>query len=215
MLPETTASDQSLRLIACHAEEGARLRERFFHDMAVPLCRAAHLMAVRLAAGNRLLLCGSGDGSIIARRMAHALIGRFQLNRPALPALLLDADTAFLSGLPGEGDSQQALARQVDALGTPGDILLLVSTAGDNDGLLYATEAARLRGMHVLAMTARQEGNDPLLPRCDVLLAVPHAAAPLVLEVHMAAGHLLCRLVDHYLFENPNALRAVPAGVSK
>lgn len=215
MLPETLTSDQSLQLVACYSAEGTRLRERFFHEMAAPLCRTAHLVAVRLAAGNKLLLCGNGDGSIIARRMAHALTGRFQLSRPALPVVALETDTAFLSGMPEEADARQALARQVDALGNPGDILLLVSTSGENSGLLHAAEAARLRGMHVLAMTARPEGSDPLLPRCDEILAVPHTEVPLILEVHMAAGHLLCRLVDHYLFENPSALRAVPAGLSK
>lgn len=192
-----------LELMERHVEEGARLRRLFFQEAGPLVRQAAHRMAVGLAAGGRLLLCGSGGGSLMARQMFALLTGRFQLERPALPAILLPED-----GSPPEG-GQAEPARQIEALGAAGDVLLLFSPSGPCPALLAAAETARRRGMGVAAFTGERDGG--LGAHSDILLRVPHAQPPLVQEIHMAAGHLVCRLIDYYLFENPAALHAAAA----
>lgn len=192
-----------LELMERHVEEGARLRRLFFQEAGPLVRQAAHRMAVGLAAGGRLLLCGSGGGSLMARQMFALLTGRFQLERPALPAILLPED-----GSPPEG-GQAGPARQIEALGAAGDVLLLFSPSGPCPALLAAAETARRRGMGVAAFTGERDGG--LGAHSDILLRVPHAQPPLVQEIHMAAGHLVCRLIDYYLFENPAALHAAAA----
>lgn len=192
-----------LELMERHVEEGVRLRRLFFQEAGPLVRQAAHRMAVGLAAGGRLLLCGSGGGSLMARQIFALLTGRFQLERPALPAILLPED-----GSPPEG-GQAGPVRQIEALGAAGDVLLLFSPSGPCPALLAAAETARRRGMGVAAFTGERDGG--LGAHSDILLRVPHAQPPLVQEIHMAAGHLVCRLIDYYLFENPAALHAAAA----
>lgn len=193
-----------LELMECHLEEGARLRCHFFREAAPLLCQAAHSMAVGLAAGGKLLLCGSGGGFLMARQMLALLTGRFQLNRPALPAVVLLPED---SALPVDG--QNVLIRQIEALGVAGDVLVIFSPSEPCPALLAAAEAARRREMYVAALSGDQDGN--LGAHSDILLRVQHARLPLVQEIHMAAGHLVCRLIDYYLFENPAALQPAAA----
>ena len=193
-----------LELMERHMEEGARLRRLFFQEAGPLVQQAAHSMAVGLAAGGRLLLCGgAGGGALMARRMYELLTGRFQLDRPALPAILLPED-----GAPSEG-GQAGPARQIEALGAAGDMLLLFSPSEPCPALLAAAGTARRRDMGVTAFTGERDGG--LGAHSHILLRVPHAQLPLVQEIHMAAGHLVCRLIDHYLFENPAALHAAAA----
>ncbi len=192
-----------LELMERHLEEGARLRRLFWGEAAPLVRQAAHSMAVGLAAGGRLFLCGSGGGLLAARQMFSLLTGRFQLDRPALPAVLLPEDS-----VPPYG-GQDAFARQIEALGAGGDMLLLFSPSDPCPALLAAAEAARRREMAVTAFSGEREGG--LSAHSDILLRVPHALPALVQEIHMAAGHLVCRLIDYYLFENPAALRPAAA----
>lgn len=192
-----------LELMERHAEEGARLRHLFFQEAGLLVRQAAYGMAVALAAGGKLLLCGSGGGFLMARQMSALLTGRFLLDRPALPAILLPE-----AGVPSEG-GQAAFARQIEALGTAGDGLLLFSPSEPCPALLAAAETARHREMYVAAFTGERDGD--LGAHSDILLCAPHTQTPLVQEIHMAAGHLVCRLLDYYLFENPAALRPAAA----
>lgn len=195
--------------VGSYLAEGARVRRLFFQEAAPLLRRAALGIALGLAAGGKLLLCGSGGGSLLARQMLALLTGRYLLDRPALPAAVLlpedaasslEARSAFVSCPP---------ARQIEALGAAGDGLLIFSPPGHDAALAAAAEAARQRKMCVVALAG--EHGEALAAYSDVLVCAPPAPPPLVQELHMAAGHLVCRLIDHYLFENPAVLRAAAA----
>lgn len=205
MIFANAAQDMPLSLIRQHAEEGARLRVRFFEEFGPALRQAARLMAAALAAGGRILLCGNGGSAADAQRIAAALVNRFLLERPALPAVALTTDSSILTSVGNDFGFERLFARQVEALGAAGDVLLVISGSGDSSNVLAAAEAARQRGMSVVGLSG--EGGGRLKPLCDILLAVPHARTPLVQEIHITAGHLVCRLIDYYLFENPAALR--------
>lgn len=189
-------TERALARILEYAEAGAELRRRFFADHGPLLAGAALRLAVTLAKGNKLLFCGSGGNAANARSLAACFVNRFGMARPPLPALALsvgaDADNDFASA--------PALPRQIQALGNPGDMLIALSASGHNTGLIKAMESARGRALTVLALTGSRGGPMTLL--CDMFIAVDDARPPLVQELHIAAGHVLCDLTDYYLFEN-------------
>lgn len=205
MISANAAQDTALSLIRQHAEEGALLRARFFEEFGQGVRQAARSMAACLAAGGKILICGNGGSAADAQHIAAELVNRFQLDRPALPAVALTTDSSILTSIGNDFGFQRLFARQVEALGAAGDVLLVISTSGNSANVLAAAESARRRGMSVVGLTG--DGGGKLKPLCDMLLAVPHAETPLIQEIHIAVGHLVCQLIDYYLFENPAALR--------
>lgn len=206
MISANAVQDTALALIRQHAGEGTRLRARFFEEFGPTLRQAARLMAAALAAGGKILICGNGGSAADAQHIAAELVNRFLLDRPALPAVALTTDSSILTSVGNDFGFELIFARQVEALGAAGDVLLVISTSGNSPNALAAAEAARQRGMSVVGLTG--EGGGRLKPLCDILLAVPHPQTPLVQEIHITVGHLVCRLIDYYLFENPAALRS-------
>lgn len=194
-----------LQLIREHAEEGARLRVAFLNAHAPVMEGAALAMARSLAAGGKILVCGNGGSAADAQHMTGELVGRFLLERPSLPAVALTVDSSVLTAVSNDYGYDEVFARQVRGLGRPGDVLVAVSTSGKSPNIVNALEAARDGGLIRVGLTGKGGGLMP--PLCDWLLDVPHPLTPLVQEVHGAIVHLLCRLVDYYLFENAVALQ--------
>lgn len=188
--------------------EGARMRRLFFQEAAPLVRRAALGMALGLAAGGKLLVCGSDGGALMARQMFALLAGRFHLDRPALPVVLLPEES-FPPQPARSVFSSSPLVRQVEALGAAGDGLIIFSPSGRDASLAAAAEAARHRSLRVTALVGAH--GEALAAHSDILLRTPPVSLPLVQELHMAAGHLVCRLIDYYLFENPAALRTAAA----
>lgn len=197
--------DTALETIAAHAAAGARLREEFFRLRAEDLRQAALRTAACLAGGGKVLFCGNGGSAADAQHLAAELVNRFLMDRPALPGLALTTDTSALTAIGNDLDFRRVFARQVEAFGRRGDVLVGISTSGNSPNVLAALEAARKAGLHTLGFTGN--GGGAMAPLCDILLDVPHAGTPLIQETHIAAGHLLCQLTDYYLFENVAALQ--------
>ena len=195
-------NDTALEIIERHAHDGARLREEFFLSQGDNLRHIALRAAACLAAGGKLLLCGNGASAALAQHMAAEFVNRFSMDRPALPALALSADATSLTAIGGDLDFSQIFSRQVEALGRPGDLLLAITASGYTANITAALEAAR-RGA-LLAVSLCSPESD--LARCDMRIEAPQAEPALVHELHLAAGHMFCRLTDYYLFENAVAL---------
>jgi len=200
----------ALEIIQEHAEEGAKLRRSFLADCAPVLDAAALRMARSLAAGGKILVCGNGGSAADAQHMTGELLGRFLMERPALPAVALTVDTSTLTAVGNDYGYEDVFSRQVKGLGRPGDVLVALSTSGNSANVIKAVEAARSAGMTVVGLTGK--GGGRLAPLCDYLLDVPHPHTPLIQEMHEACMHLLCQLIDHYLFENVRALGGAPEG---
>lgn len=193
---------EPLELIEEHARVGCRAREDFFEKNAEKLQGAALQLALAIARGHKLLICGNGNAAE-ARYVAAQFVNNFILDRPALPAIPLES---CLSPAPEGGVAEQELcfARQVDALGRPGDVFFVISSHACNMGLLNALITAREKGLFVIGLGCSESGV--LAHYCDILLNADCENRPVVKEVHMAAEHVLCRLVDHHLFENVGIL---------
>ena len=197
--------EEALRRIARHAEEGARLRIDFFAAHADDVADCAKIIAVAMARGHKLLIAGNGGSAADAQHWAGEFANRFLMDRPPLPALALTTDSSVMTAVGNDFGFDQIFVKQVQALGGAGDVLLAISTSGNSPNILRALEAARQRGMTTLGLSG--EGGGKMRPLCDRLIAVPHASTPLIQETHAAIGHLLCGLVDYFLFENVLAIK--------
>lgn len=192
-------TDEVVRMIMAHAEDGARLRERFFADNAVRVAEAARTMAVSLASGGKILFCGNGGSAADAQHLAAELVNRFMMERPPLPAIALTTDSSALTAIANDYSFDQVFSKQVQALGRPGDVLVAISTSGKSPNVCEALRVAKDNGLVTIGLTGGQGGG--MLAYCSHALVVADTRTPLIQEVHAAIGHLLCWLVDYYLFE--------------
>jgi D-sedoheptulose 7-phosphate isomerase len=183
-----------------HAAKGADLRRDFFNAQAERIARVALRVAITLARGNKLLLCGNGGSAADCQHLAAEFVNRFLMDRPSLPAIALTTDTSILTAIGNDFGFAQTFSKQVRALGNPGDMLLAISTSGNSENVLLALDAARERGVISCGLTGN--GGGKMAERCDVLINVDAASTPLIQEIHIAVGHVLCLLTDYYLFEN-------------
>jgi D-sedoheptulose 7-phosphate isomerase len=147
-------------------------------------------LRVRLEQGGRLLVAGNGGSAALAHHLAGELVGRYDRERPPFSAFALCADTAGLTAIGNDYGYHEVFARQVDAHGRPGDLLITLSTSGRSPNLLRAADSARTRGLISWGVTG--PAPNPLGNVVDDLLAIPCPHAPCVQDVQQVAVHLLC-----------------------
>lgn len=193
--------DRAMLLISEHAFAGARLREKFFSTTGELVREAAFRAAICLAGGGKILFCGNGGSAADAQHLAAEFVNRFLMDRPALPAIALNTDTSALTSIANDLDFKHIFSRQIEALGRKNDMLVAISTSGKSSNILAALNTAREKGLVTVGISGR--GGNDMARLCDILLDVPSDNTPLIQEIHIAIGHLFCRLVDYYLFENP------------
>jgi phosphoheptose isomerase len=189
---ELVAIDRSFEAAIAALEESKRL-------VAPAVLRAAGQIADGLAAGGKLLICGNGGSAAESQHLAAELVGRFKrLDRAGLPAIALSADTAVLTAWANDANYDEVFARQVEALGRPADVLVVMSTTGRSRSLVRAIEAARERGMRSVALLGRDGGRCRRLS--DVPVVVPVNDTQRIQEVQLLVLHTLCELVEERLF---------------
>jgi phosphoheptose isomerase len=182
-------------LLALSLREGVRTRERLLENCRAELAAAATLVRDAVRAGHKILLCGNGGSAADAQHIAAELVGRFVRERAPLPAIALTVDTSILTSIGNDYGFEHIFARQVEALGAAGDVLVAISTSGKSPNVIAACRAARARGVHVLGLTG---GSGGLLgDLSDVCIRVPSRNTSRIQECHLTIGHLLCEVVDH------------------
>jgi phosphoheptose isomerase len=160
-----------------------------------PIAEAADLLAGCFAADGKALICGNGGSAAEAQHLAGELVGRFRLSgRRALPAVALTADTTVLTAWANDTGYDDVFARQVEALGRPGDALVVLSTSGRSPNVVRALEAARRQGLRTIGLLGRDGGLAQ--PLVDVAITVPSSDTQRIQEVHTVAVHLLCELIE-------------------
>lgn len=147
-----------------------------------------------LSEGKPLLVCGNGGSAADAEHIVGELVGRFLRNRRALNAICLASNAAVLTAWSNDFSFEQVFARQVEAHGAPGAVLLGLSTSGNSPNVVLALEAARGMGMATIGMTG--EGGGRMAALCDHLLAVPSRFTPAIQQVHLALYHYYCAAVE-------------------
>ena len=162
--------------------------------LVAAIARAAAAMTDALGSGHKVLFLGNGGSAADAQHLAAELVGRLALDRAALPAIALTADSAVLTALGNDFGFEDVFRRQVEALGAPGDVLVAISTSGRSKNVLKALQAARERGMTTIGLTGA--AGSEMAALCETCLAMPSRETQKIQEGHIVVGHIVCGLVE-------------------
>jgi D-sedoheptulose 7-phosphate isomerase len=179
--------------IDAHAEVLTSVRNALAPQMAA----MAQLIIKALYAGNKVLLCGNGGSAADAQHFAAELSGRFRFDRKALAAIALTTDTSALTAIGNDLGFEQIFARQVEALASPGDVIIAISTSGNSHNVLAAVKAGLAIGCTCIALAGRDGGQ--LAPKCHLSLIVPSDDTARIQEMHILIAHSVCGAVESEL----------------
>jgi len=190
-------NEDAIRRIAA---DSIALKQRFFEENASLIVEVGRRMTECLRSGGKVLTFGNGGSAADAQHFAAELIGRFERERPGLPAIALTTDSSVLTAIANDYAFEQIFAKQVRALGQPGDVLLAVTTSGNSANVLAAIEAAHEREMIVVALSGKGGGKlSEALVDTDIHICVPSERTARVQEVHLLTIHCLCDGIDAML----------------
>lgn len=188
-------------IVAAHFLGLAAVAERAATELSPDVAEVAGMIEQAFRAGGKLLFCGNGGSAADAQHLATEYVVRFRRNRRPLPAIALTTDTSLLTAASNDLGYREVFARQVEALGRPGDVLFLHSTSGDSENMLAAADAAGRMGMVSVGVLAGNGGQ--LRERVDRALIVQTDSGAHAQELHIAIGHAICELVERAFAEMP------------
>jgi D-sedoheptulose 7-phosphate isomerase len=180
---------KTLRVLQAVAADGG---------IAAALDQIARTCCGALGRGNKILLAGNGGSAADAQHLAAELVSKFDFDRPGLAAFALTTDTSVLTAIGNDYGYEKTFARQVNAVGVAGDILIGISTSGRSANVLLALEEARRKGLVTIGFTG--QSGVAMAERCDHLIRVPSTETPRIQEAHLMLGHVLCGLIERQMF---------------
>jgi D-sedoheptulose 7-phosphate isomerase len=187
--------------LKAHFDEGVELRLRMAQTLPREIARAGEALAAAIRAGGKALACGNGGSAADCQHFAAELVGRFERERPGMPAIALTVDSSALTAIANDYDFDRVFSKQVEALGRPGDMLLAISTSGNSRNVVEAMKAAQAKGLAVIALTGRDGGAMAKMVRAnDFHLNVSHPRTMRVQEIHLLVIHCLCEVVDNVIY---------------
>ncbi len=192
---ETAAS--KIETVRSLAEESLTAKRAFFTQSAADVARAADMIIAAMRAGGKLLLLGNGGSAADAQHIAAELAFKMGRERAALPAIALTTDTSLLTAISNDRSFDHVFSRQIQALGRQGDIVLALSTSGNSTNVIEAVKVAQTMGINSIGLLGA--GGGQLAALVDLALIVPHQDTPRIQEVHIAASHIICQLIEDEL----------------
>lgn len=182
--------------VAAEFEKALSNFERMRKDarLLADLERAAGICCAALRNGNKLMFAGNGGSAADAQHWAGELVSRFYYDRPGLAAIALTTDTSILTAVGNDYGYDYTFARQVEALGRPGDVFVAISTSGNSANVVRAIEVAKARDIRVIGFTGESGGK--LAGTCDPCFRIPSRETPRIQEGHEFLGHLLCAMIE-------------------
>ncbi len=186
------------KLISDAVEEHTFLVRRFFERSSDTLIRASDALLRSLRNGGKVLIAGNGGSAADAQHFAAELTGRFEKDRPAIAAIALTTDTSALTAIGNDFGFEYVFARQVEALASRGDVLILISTSGSSQNLLEAARSASARGLTTIGLLGRDGGA--VRDLVDHALVVEGKKTSRIQEIHGILVHLLCESIERELF---------------
>lgn len=201
----TQASSPWESAIRAQLLESADVKRRTADVCLSDIERAAAAIANCLLMGGRVLLCGNGGSAADCQHIAAEFTNILSrdMMRPALSAIALTTDTSFLTGNANDFGFEGIFARQVEALGRPGDVLVAISTSGNSPNVVRGVERARELGLSVVGLTGASGGR--LAAGADIAIRIPSLDVQRIQEAHVAVGHVLCWLAERQLFGEQQA----------
>lgn len=159
--------------------------------------RAAMLIIESIKEGGKIIFCGNGGSAADAQHLAAELVGKFYLDRPALPGISLTTNTSILTAVANDYTYDRVFVRQVEAIAKTGDVLVGISTSGNSLNVVEAMKLAKNIGMKTIAFTGETGGK--MKDYADVLINVPSTDTPRIQELHIMVGHIICEIVEKEL----------------
>lgn len=168
-------------------------------ELANPVAECAQVLIDALQSGHKILTMGNGGSAADAQHFAAEMVGRFLMERKALPAIALTTDTSILTAVGNDYGFDDVFTRQVEALIAPGDVLIGISTSGNSTNVKRALESGKKLGAKAVGLLGRDGGE--IRPIVDIDLTVPSNETPRVQESHLVIIHILCDLIEKGLFD--------------
>lgn len=159
---------------------------------------AVLLLVAAFKGGNKLLVMGNGGSAADAQHFVAEIVGRFKLERPALPAVALNTDTSILTAIGNDYGFERVFSRQVEAHAVAGDVVVGISTSGNSPNVQLALEEAKARGCRTIALLGKDGGS--IRGVAELSLVVPSNDTPRIQEGHITVIHIVCDLVERQLF---------------
>ncbi len=178
-------------------DESASLKKTFVEEYAEDIVNLGILMGKRLEAGYKILICGNGGSAADSQHFAAEIVGRFEKERKAFPAIALTTDTSALTAIGNDYGFDKVFSRQVEALGEKGDILVGISTSGNSENVIKAVEKAKEIGIFTVGFLGKDGGK--LKDIVDKAFIVRHSNTARIQEVHLTLEHTLCKIIEMYL----------------
>lgn len=176
------------------------VKTRCADTLAPAIVSAASLLLECIMRNSKILTCGNGGSAADAQHFSSEMLNRFERERPGLPAFALTTDASTITSIANDYQYADVFAKQVRALGRPGDALLAFTTSGESANVLEAIDAAHDQDMQVVLLTGRDGGQCARsLTAQDVEIRVPSSTTARIQEVHLTVIHCLCDLIDHHL----------------
>lgn len=181
-----------------HIRRHIEVFENVFLPMAPQVEQCAALLCACFRSGGKVLVMGNGGSAADAQHLAAEMVGRFMMNRAALPAIALTTDTSILTAVANDFGYDEVFKRQVEALANPEDVVIGISTSGNSTNVVAALDVARKKGCRIVALSGRDGGR--MAAYADLNLNVEVDETPRIQEVHLSMIHILCDLVEQQMF---------------
>jgi len=195
----TSDVDSNARIRDIFAESIA-VKQRCAEDLVGRIADAGAALAACILASGKVLTCGNGGSAGDAQHFSSEMLNRFERERPGLPAFALTTDPSTITSIANDYQFADVFAKQIRALGHPGDVLLAFTTSGNSHNVLNAIDAAHERDMGVILVTGRDGGQaSASLAEPDIELRVPSQSTARIQEAHLTIIHCLCDLIDCHL----------------
>ena len=183
-------------------EDSIQVKEKFITERNIDrILEVARVIANAFSDGKKIILFGNGGSATDASHIAAEFINRFKRERPGLPAIALNTDTAVLTSIANDYDYSEVFAKQLRALSHEGDIIISISTSGNSPNILKAMEVAKKKRLTTIALTGSK--GEKFASKATYAFIVPSDDTPRIQEVHITLGHVICQMVEEILFEAP------------
>ena len=183
------------QMIINQIRESADVKNTMIVASVEDIEKAAEMMVAAVQNGNKILWCGNGGSAADAQHMAAELIGGLRSHdRPAIQSIALTTDTSFITAWSNDTDYESIFSRQIEGLGSTGDILMAISTSGNSRNVVKAVESCKEKGITVIVLTGKTGGV--LKDMGDVTISIPSDDTQRIQEGHLLAEHILCEMVE-------------------
>ncbi|SRR5579871_451162 len=198
-------SDFELRVTGS-IQASIAVKERLLRspDAVTGIARVSEVLVDAFQQGNKVLLFGNGGSAADAQHIAAEFVGRFAIDRPALPAVALSVNTSCVTAIGNDYGFDQIFSRQIEALAHTGDVAIGISTSGTSPNVVSALELCREKGLHTVALTGCTGGK--VKDVADHCICVPSNETPRIQECHILIGHIISQLVEQAIFHEQSCV---------